>query len=428
MKALGDALAPLALPRRRQPAARHAGRPPSRLRDRARRRRRQTQRRFRRQGRRGAGADVRRSHRHARPPARSPWRLATTRSFSTPRSPRATCACASARACASASSARWKRACKRSTAWCWAGSTKQAGRRTCAATPGCRARCGLRSASICRSGASALPRTTSRRRSAPRRSCSRARPRARARPTVASRFLQRMAALAGAERWAAARRRGEFYLALAEALDAPSGKPQPVKRPEPSPPLEARPDKLSVTDIENWLRDPYTIYAKHVLDLHPLEAVATPPGAADRGSVIHEAIGNFTRQFAAGLPRRSGAGTDCAWPAKLRASGRLSRRRKAFWWPRFLRIARWFAGWERERRPQLATVHGEIRGELKIPLGAQGFHAVGTRRPHRAPRRRRLRHPRLQDRRAADRAAGAHGIGAAAHARSRHPARRRLRR
>ncbi|HWC92858.1 MAG TPA: double-strand break repair protein AddB, partial [Pseudolabrys sp.] len=191
-------------------------------------------------------------------------------------------------------------------------------------------------------------------------------------PAVASRFLQRMAALAGAERWAAARRRGDFYLALAEALDAPSGKPHPVKRPEPSPPLEARPDKLSVTDIENWLRDPYTIYAKHVLDLHPLEAVATPPGAADRGSVIHEAIGKFTRHFAAGLPADP--------EQELIALGRQSfahledyPEAKAFWWPRFLRIARWFAGWERERRPQLATVHGEIRGELKIPLGARVF-------------------------------------------------------
>ncbi len=191
-------------------------------------------------------------------------------------------------------------------------------------------------------------------------------------PTVASRFLQRMAALAGAERWVEARNRGDDYLALAEALDAPAGKPQPVERPEPSPPLEARPRQLSVTDIENWLRDPYTIYAKHVLRLHPLEAVDTPPGVADRGSVIHEAIGNFTKQFAAALPADP--------EQELTALGRQSfahledyPEAKAFWWPRFLRIARWFAGWERERRPQLASVHGEICGELKMPLGATTF-------------------------------------------------------
>jgi len=191
-------------------------------------------------------------------------------------------------------------------------------------------------------------------------------------PTVASRFLQRIAALAGPQRWKEICQRGAPYLAWAEALDAPPAKPQPVARPQPSPPLEARPNKLSVTDIENWLRDPYTIYAKYVLDLHPLEAVDTPPGAADRGSVIHEAIGNFTRRFAAVLP---------AHPEKeLIALGRQSfahledyPEANAFWWPRFLRIVAWFTDWERRRRPALASVHAEIRGELKIVLGCTTF-------------------------------------------------------
>jgi ATP-dependent helicase/nuclease subunit B len=192
-------------------------------------------------------------------------------------------------------------------------------------------------------------------------------------PTVASRFLQRIAALAGAERWAQARGRGEGYLALAETLDQPPARPQPVRRPEPSPPLAVRPDRLSVTDIENWLRDPYTIYAKHILNLHPLDPVDTPPGAADRGSVIHEAIGNFTRQFAAALPPDP--------ERELIALGRQSfahledyPEAKAFWWPRFLRIARWFADWERnKRRPNAQALYGEIQGRLEIPLGARTF-------------------------------------------------------
>ena len=191
-------------------------------------------------------------------------------------------------------------------------------------------------------------------------------------PTVTSRFLQRIAALAGPQRWKEICQRGAPYLAWAEALDAAPAKPQPVARPQPSPPLEARPNKLSVTDIENWLRDPYTIYAKYVLGLHPLEAVDTPPGAADRGSVIHEAIGNFTRRFAAALP---------ANPEKeLIAFGRQSfahledyPEANAFWWPRFLRIVAWFTDWERRRRPDLTSVHAEIRGELKISLGCTTF-------------------------------------------------------
>ena len=62
---------------------------------------------------------------------------------------------------------------------------------------------------------------------------------------------------------------------------------KPCKRPAPTPPVAARPKRLTVTEIEHWLRDPYTIYAKHILKLGALDPVDTPPGARDRGTVIH---------------------------------------------------------------------------------------------------------------------------------------------
>ena len=191
-------------------------------------------------------------------------------------------------------------------------------------------------------------------------------------PTVRSRFVQRLAAVAGERRWKDVVTRGENYLALARAIDAPDGAPKPAPRPSPSPPLDVRPNKLSVTAIEDWLRDPYTIYARYVLRLHPLEAVDTEPGAADRGSIIHDAIGDFTKTYAGGLPADP--------EAELLAFGEKSFKpmqdfpeAQAFWWPRFKRIARWFAGWERDRRATLASVHGEIQGTLTIPLGASTF-------------------------------------------------------
>jgi ATP-dependent helicase/nuclease subunit B len=190
-------------------------------------------------------------------------------------------------------------------------------------------------------------------------------------PTIRSRFTQRIAALAGPQ-WTEALARGEYYLALARALDAPA-LVTPAPRPTPVPPPAARPNRLSVTDVENWLRDPYTIYAKHVLRLLPLEPIDAEPGAADRGSVIHEAIGEFARKYTgADLPADPereliafGEQSFAAWQDFPEARG--------FWWPRFLRIARWLAGWERERRATLAAVHGEIRGELTIPLTAGAF-------------------------------------------------------
>jgi ATP-dependent helicase/nuclease subunit B len=190
-------------------------------------------------------------------------------------------------------------------------------------------------------------------------------------PTIRSRFVQRIIALAG-ERWTAVVARGDDYLAWARALDAPASV-TPAARPAPTPPPQARPDQLSVTDIENWLRDPYTIYAKRVLKLFPLEPVDAEPGAADRGSVIHEAIGKFTQKY-------SGAELPADPERELVAFGEQSfapwqdfPEARGFWWPRFKRIAHWLAGWERERRGGLAMVYGEIKGRLDIPLQARTF-------------------------------------------------------
>src|SRR5215472_2386905 len=80
-------------------------------------------------------------------------------------------------------------------------------------------------------------------------------------PTVISRLVQRLAAVAGEAHWNRARARGTKYLAWALALDRPA-EVKRIEKPAPKPPRAARPTALSVTDIENWLRDPYTIYAK----------------------------------------------------------------------------------------------------------------------------------------------------------------------
>src|SRR3954451_22034273 len=120
-------------------------------------------------------------------------------------------------------------------------------------------------------------------------------------PSVASRFLHRIEAVAGEARWEAAKSRGKTYLDYAHELDRPE-KVEPIAQPMPKPPRAARPTRLSVTEIEDWLRDPYTIYAKRILRLTPLDPVDMPLSVADRGSAIHDALAEFTRAFATALP------------------------------------------------------------------------------------------------------------------------------
>ena len=193
-------------------------------------------------------------------------------------------------------------------------------------------------------------------------------------PTVASRFIQRLAAVAGA-RWQGPVTRGDRYLSWARELDRPAhvaAAPQPA----PRPPRAARPKSLSVTEIEDWLRDPYTIYARHVLRLRPLEAVDTEPGAAERGSIIHAAIGEFTERFAK-EPSANPAGALIALGEPRFAALEDFPEARAFWWPRFLRIAHWFAHWDAERRAAVASLKAEIRGEIDIPLSESTFKLRG---------------------------------------------------
>jgi ATP-dependent helicase/nuclease subunit B len=190
-------------------------------------------------------------------------------------------------------------------------------------------------------------------------------------PTVASRFVQRLAAVAGEPRWSAALKRGARYVEWAQALDE-TGEARPMPRPEPRPPLAARPRRLSVTEIEDLLRDPYTIYAKHVLGLQPLDAIDTPPGAADRGTLIHDSIGEFAQTYPAAMPDDPVAAMRSIGERHFQPLADFPEAR-AFWWPRFLRIAEWMARFEIKRRLKLARFDAEIGGSIPIPFGSEEF-------------------------------------------------------
>ena len=114
---------------------------------------------------------------------------------------------------------------------------------------------------------------------------------------MASRFVQRLAAVAGEECWKAGARaaRNTSPGRVRSIGPVRSGARHAASRRVP----RGRPRCPSPTS--SWLRDPYTI-AKHILDLRELDAVDLAPGAADRGIVIHGALSEFTKPFAAACP------------------------------------------------------------------------------------------------------------------------------
>ncbi len=112
-------------------------------------------------------------------------------------------------------------------------------------------------------------------------------------PTVASRWIQRLTALIGKEQTSLLKKRGEQYLKYGEYLDKADTPSKRVKRPNPKPPVEARPTSLPVTDIETWIRDPYALYAKRVLKLQPLDPLEREPDHLLKGTLYHAIMQDY---------------------------------------------------------------------------------------------------------------------------------------
>ena len=143
-------------------------------------------------------------------------------------------------------------------------------------------------------------------------------------PTIPARWLQRLDALlpSGSEGAAALRTMEPALLAWWAALDRPAEPSGPRPAPAPTPPVAARPRQLSVTKIETWIADPYSIYARDILRLKVLDPVDADPSAAERGSIIHRILDAFVREHPDALPPDA---EERFW----RLAGRTSRRPRA---------------------------------------------------------------------------------------------------
>ena len=188
-------------------------------------------------------------------------------------------------------------------------------------------------------------------------------------PTVPSRWLLRLEAVLQGCGLADLFAPNAEWLALQKGLIA-TKRHRPVAAPTPRPPVAARPRRLSVTRIETWMRDPYSIYAREILRLRPLDPLEADPGAADRGTMIHDALDRFLRAHRDTLPadaerRLIALGEEAFGEVLTRPAVR------AFWWPRFQRIARWFIERERLERTAIQESHTEVSGryEIRAPGG-----------------------------------------------------------
>ncbi|WP_306028182.1 double-strand break repair protein AddB [Stappia sp. MMSF_3263] len=197
-------------------------------------------------------------------------------------------------------------------------------------------------------------------------------------PTVASRWLLRLTTLLGRDVSAAMRARGAVLLSLAGRIDQVTGEPEPAPRPQPSPPVAARPRRISVTEVETLIRDPYAIYARKVLVLDPVEPVGGDPGAAEKGTLIHDCLAEFLADWNRPLDDTALARLIEIGRARFASLDAFPAVR-AVWWLRFERIAEAFIRHEQGVSANIAGRHLEIGGALDLDLSPGGAVTLSAR-------------------------------------------------
>lgn len=193
--------------------------------------------------------------------------------------------------------------------------------------------------------------------------------------TVPSRWLNRLTNLlrgsgTGAQSaLAEMTERGNRYLAMAAALETPPQDVPRAQRTAPAPPGAARPRTLSVTQIEQLIRDPFAIYSQKLLHLRPLEPLRPAADARLRGTILHAVLRRFVEETRAGLPSDA---------TELLVAMAVEELDQAADWPvaRHLweadirRAAPAFMAGERARRSFAQPALLEVKGEARFaPLG-----------------------------------------------------------
>ncbi|MCW5698795.1 MAG: double-strand break repair protein AddB, partial [Rhodospirillales bacterium] len=190
-------------------------------------------------------------------------------------------------------------------------------------------------------------------------------------PTVECRWLLKFKNLIGDRETQARLAAGDAWLDWQARIDT-RDPTITIAPPAPNPPVSARPRRLSVTQVERWMRDPYSIYARHILNLEALNPIDADPVAADLGTFIHLVL----QQFIDATP---GPLTEDAFD-RLIGFGRETWHRipehsviRAFWWPRFTQAAQWFIKVESARRMGIRATATEIAGKLTLDLPGEAF-------------------------------------------------------
>lgn len=159
--------------------------------------------------------------------------------------------------------------------------------------------------------------------------------------------------------------RRDALIRLARAMDAaPAGSPLPAA-PRPCPPLALRPDRISITDLDTLIADPFAFHAKKILKLAPLDPLDQDPTAAMRGNLAHKVLERWVRAGHGTLAQLDRFAVEV-----LDGEAAHFPLLAATWVPRMKLALRWAGEQMLQReRDGWRSFDAEVDGEMMLPNG-----------------------------------------------------------
>lgn len=190
-------------------------------------------------------------------------------------------------------------------------------------------------------------------------------------PMVKSRWWMRLETVLKALKVEAESLENKAFNAWAEYLDRVEEFTR-ILPPAPKPPVEARPRELSASAVENWMRDPYIIFAKYILKLKPLEELEQDLSMKDYGTIIHAVLEKFNNLHKNHFPENAKAEL-LQLGQEYFEENKVAMETKAFWWPAFEKVIDWLIGEEIKYRPEIKQVNSEVQGSFSFEAPAGKF-------------------------------------------------------
>ncbi|MCE3254521.1 MAG: helicase [Rickettsiaceae bacterium] len=180
-------------------------------------------------------------------------------------------------------------------------------------------------------------------------------------PTVKSRFLLKLEAVLKVAGLENILQDGEKYLRFLNAAQIEQNSAAQRSSPKPKQNLQ----KISATDISKWLRNPYYIYAKRILNLRPLKKIEQEASFAEFGNFVHKILENFVRDYQK-IETSKRAATLLEDSKKNFGDYFPDHSSHILWWPRFENIIQWFLRREEILRQNLKESFVEVEAEMRL--------------------------------------------------------------